>query len=298
MRLVSLSGCPSTPTPLLSPRVIPAYAGNATGKLIPHADPSVHPRIRGERRPAANGLPVCVRFIPAYAGNACFGWPKSIGKPVHPRIRGERPRSADPAWPFCGSSPHTRGTHQDGPRGCRIRQVHPRIRGERAISYTSAPVVPGSSPHTRGTLATTKNGFVCRRFIPAYAGNAGRATLHTVSLAVHPRIRGERTSCSVTSTSDAGSSPHTRGTPEAKVADSPNGRFIPAYAGNALLQCSRPRCLPVHPRIRGERRLSAARVASRDGSSPHTRGTREFLPRTYRQMRFIPAYAGNAPFRP
>ena len=71
-------------------------------------------------------------------------------------------------------------------------------------------------------------------------------------------------------------------------------RFIPAYAGNASAPRDSEAGRPVHPRIRGERRLIQSASAALTGSSPHTRGTRLGFPVCLRFQRFIPAYAGNA----
>ena len=73
----------------------------------------------------------------------------------------------------------------------------------------------------------------------------------------------------------AGSSPHTRGTPQ-MPADSPMAaRFIPAYAGNATVDAFSARFAAVHPRIRGERIVGRFPCNLVPGSSPHTRGTRQ-----------------------
>ena len=132
------------------------------------------------------------------------------------------------------------------------------------------------------------------RFIPAYAGNARRQAGCSASRSVHPRIRGERTGAARGNFIAGGSSPHTRGTQRSGKLFKNQGRFIPAYAGNArrvFLPVLRP---AVHPRIRGERRTRSASCRASTGSSPHTRGTRtpgSVLPS---RTRFIPAYAGNA----
>ena len=175
-----------------SVRFIPAYAGNAGRVWSVWGSAPVHPRIRGERAfglawdilcsgssPHTRGTrdftvsEFCgPRFIPAYAGNA--GPMATTDRPaaVHPRIRGERWRACRRSWPVSGSSPHTRGTHDDGRAvqilirfipayagnaarsmpSCRPETVHPRIRGERSHGVSGSATVAGSSPHTRGTL--------------------------------------------------------------------------------------------------------------------------------------------------
>ena len=91
-------------------RFIPAYAGNADDYCRDGHGPTVHPRIRGERRIEYARAPVAYgssphtrgtrrpcsqsaaseRFIPAYAGNASTRKRLMASATVHPRIRGER----------------------------------------------------------------------------------------------------------------------------------------------------------------------------------------------------------------
>ena len=147
------------------------------------------------------------------------------------------------------------------------------------------------------------------RFIPACAGNAPESSASKrpsagssprargthvgtgcrgVSLAVHPRVRGERTG-------DQGR-------------DRSKTRFIPACAGNAgHASASWLRLASVHPRVRGERTIRACRQRSSPrargtlryspasaGSSPRARGTRVDRRMLTGFDRFIPACAGNA----
>ena len=193
------------------------------------------------------------RFIPAYAGNARCLCSQRTPAPVHPRIRGER-RVRRPAADLCG----------------------------------------GSSPHTRGTRGQHHSASDGLRFIPAYAGNALGRIDQPEDGPVHPRIRGERHLELNMNNIELGSSPHTRGTRIDADRYRPNTRFIPAYAGNASSACGQRSCSPVHPRIRGEREVLKKRVLVIDGSSPHTRGTPEPTTRLRSEVRFIPAYAGNA----
>ena len=254
-------------------RFIPAYAGNAYGKLAAGRRLPVHPRIRGERwigidaerglsgsSPHTRGTHVgggfgvgVARFIPAYAGNAV-----STSNIIPLR---------------CGSSPHTRGTLSiiclDLDRGRFIpayagnagsrpgarwwRSVHPRIRGERMIAQAAEIDRIGSSPHTRGTRYHFGTSNVVYRFIPAYAGNAQRTMWLKAARSVHPRIRGERSTNYVVKGGKVGSSPHTRGTRCCRGGASDRRRFIPAYAGNAHRLRFADTQPAVHPRIRGER---------------------------------------------
>ena len=72
-------------------------------------------------------------------------------------------------------------------------------------------------------------------------------------------------------------------------------RFIPAYAGNAREAVLSAVQDAVHPRIRGERAVRLHLHVMAGGSSPHTRGTLLAARNGVPELRFIPAYAGNAP---
>ena len=215
-------------------RFIPACAGNAREQCRRGRLRSVHPRMRGERAltiggavlaagssPHARGTrlrrdraALVARFIPACAGNArrtacCPG-----SEPVHPRMRGERRAERGRTGSLGGSSPHARGTHdfRSGSlvstrfipacagNACpsawtrRGRPVHPRMRGERPRAPGSRVPPDGSSPHARGTLIDIELEPTPVRFIPACAGNAQATNQCPHCRAVHPRMRGERTS--------------------------------------------------------------------------------------------------------
>ena len=70
-----------------------------------------------------------------------------------------------------------------------------------------------------------------------------------------------------------GSSPHARGTPITEAPRCDLSWFIPACAGNAMAKPIRLPFVAVHPRMRGERGIVSAKIASAVGSSPHARGT-------------------------
>ena len=172
--------------------------------------------------------------------------------------------------------------------------VHPRLRGELFARKGDEIGYTGSSPLTRGTRAAhrIKNRF--HRFIPAYAGNSRGRLLRILLLsgsspltrgtltckltegqyiAVHPRLRGELTRLFSASSEAVGSSPLTRGTHTIQGPLTVTGRFIPAYAGNSALACSRRARRSVHPRLRGELILVLRPALIHIGSSPLTRGT-------------------------
>ncbi len=265
--------------------------------------------------PCPNGCQVLLtRFIPSYAGNAANTRPTVSPTPVHPRMRGERTVAVMIRSAPYGSSPHARGTllylgnslaEYRGILACTgnasptagtswTSSVHPRIRGERGYWRISAEKSGGSSPHMRGTPGHAPVHGLHLRFIPACAGNAWPATCSWITWPVHPRMRGERFTPSVTSARYVGSSPHARGTLHSIATRHPPTRFIPACAGNAASALPPHRAAPVHPRMRGERTARIFPRAYARGSSPHARGTPDVRHLGTVKTRFIPACAGNA----
>ena len=229
-------------------------------------------------------------------------------------MRGERLSLRGDGLAVLGSSPHARGTRGDPrrhPMGGRFipacagnahairlffltQPVHPRMRGERIFNRAQKRGVAGSSPHARGTPAGCSVGRRSLRFIPACAGNADLLHARSSSLTVHPRMRGERWTSTVSRHSRIGSSPHARGTPAREARVHYQHRFIPACAGNASAGWTGRCASSVHPRMRGERMSSDSVGWIAYGSSPHARGTHGSAVRRHHLVRFIPACAGNA----
>ncbi len=179
------------------------------------------------------------------------------------------------------------------PNGQRRMAVHPRACGERPNHYPPALWILGSSPRLRGTGAGVVRVSSVRRFIPAPAGNGWRLRQGSVLLPVHPRACGERQYPLNAGQVFIGSSPRLRGTAGLMKKGDNYDRFIPAPAGNGVLQTSWRGIITVHPRACGERRSSRNIVKCLNGSSPRLRGTVEVLVQISAQDRFIPAPAGN-----
>ena len=171
--------------------------------------------------------------------------------------------------------------------------VHPRARGEHLPPRAGDVMIPGSSPRTRGTQRRTGRGGSPPRFIPAHAGNTRTTTLRSRRTPVHPRARGEHPRAPWTSAVRCGSSPRTRGTPEATKRYVGRLRFIPAHAGNTAPPAAARPIPPVHPRARGEHARRMRRIRRSVGSSPRTRGTQPAARPLDGLHRFIPAHAGN-----
>ena len=191
---------------------------------------------------------------------------------VHPRVCGEHHYAERAALVFIGSSPRLRGTlpiPKPPKRSGRFipasagntlwmrlpasrPTVHPRVCGEHSTPGGSARPCTGSSPRLRGTRFIEPVNDHRPRFIPASAGNTPCTSGSGNIVTVHPRVCGEHVQSVKFPSSSNGSSPRLRGTPEYRLTDMDNDRFIPASAGNTPSSSFRDRAAPVHPRVCGE----------------------------------------------
>ena len=127
--------------------------------------------------------------------------------------------------------------------------VHPRLRGEHGAQALPSGAVLGSSPLTRGTHRLKAVFFAGIRFIPAYAGNTSGPSGGSSRLPVHPRLRGEHTLDAHPLYFTIGSSPLTRGTPQAIGCMAARVRFIPLTRGTPELGAfplTPPRFIPAY----------------------------------------------------
>ena len=272
------------------------------------------PRVRGTVTARYHGSGF-LRFIPACAGNSALIVHRCNFKAVHPRVCGEQkqPRPRQPENP--GSSPRVRGTdlgfpgclyihrfipacagnrhgYRRGYRGC---PVHPRVCGEQSPDGISTSGTPGSSPRVRGTETLHGQSPARQRFIPACAGNSPAPAPSVPLCAVHPRVCGEQRQPFICRWGSAGSSPRVRGTVHDGRVDEQQQRFIPACAGNRLVNAGARGWQSVHPRVCGEQLPSPTTVRPSTGSSPRVRGTVQPVGAGSGRLRFIPACAGNRP---
>ena len=217
-------------------------------------------------------------------------------------------------FPNDGSSPRVRGTRHGQKRRTQAQRIipacagnasvrrvtmmsradHPRVCGERGRMSNTPSRPRGSSPRVRGTLARLCQTGVCRRIIPACAGNASTKLVILSGPPDHPRVCGERPSCLDDILAGPGSSPRVRGTPQDDPSQGVPMRIIPACAGNATQRLSESIPWPDHPRVCGERSPCAQTKMRRGGSSPRVRGTQAAIVNVGGDERIIPACAGNA----
>ena len=192
---------------------------------------------------------------------------------VHPRVRGEQAATKPAMSAARRFIPACAGNRPRGPGGVDGVPVHPRVRGEQARAGASALLRIGSSPRARGTVPMSRKAATRRRFIPACAGNSRPQEGQALHPPVHPRVRGEQAVPWSVSNAQAGSSPRARGTGVSGNYTFQEIRFIPACAGNSACGGIISDPTTVHPRVRGEQRVTRPMAPGYPGSSPRARGT-------------------------
>ena len=220
----------NTTAPVVA-RFIPARAGNPLRPSVRVRCRWAHLRSRGEHwtpffadqisfgsSPLAQGTRCrrgswcgAWRLIPARAGNTMADRATGRHDPAHPRSRGEHVATGRAAVSVPGSSPLARGTrpvfspakrvfrlipaHAGNTLHCSGEIInssaHPRSRGEHGIPAMKPPEEYGSSPLARGTRLRCRVLLLCRRLIPARAGNTTPRGVHDRVITAHPRSRGE-----------------------------------------------------------------------------------------------------------
>ena len=190
-------------------------------------------------------------LIPAHAGKTRLRSAPARGRPAHPRSRGENHAVERTGHAGQGSSPLTRGKPASrqttsevtglipahaGKTKARLETAvrmgaHPRSRGENFACGAAIAKNVGSSPLTRGKPACGGRSQETRGLIPAHAGKTEVTDHAAPSGRAHPRSRGENSPLPYVVPRRQGSSPLTRGKPQARRGGTCNQRLIPAHAG-------------------------------------------------------------------
>ena len=146
----------------------------------------------------------------------------------------------------------------------------------------------------RGTGSSQRPPRRSCRFIPAHAGTRGAKGRRIGVISVHPRACGEQGEIRTSIQCPSGSSPRMRGTGHRGHHRKSLSRFIPAHAGNRNTGPPTGSGQAVHPRACGEQIAVRDHHTRTAGSSPRMRGTVIICGGARRELRFIPAHAGNS----
>ena len=176
-------------------------------------------------------------------------------------------------------------------------RAHPRSHGEHGAREGAEGALPGSSPLARGTYELRPEVGVCRRLIPARAGNIFTTRPIDCLPSAHPRSRGEHTDLNHIQTDNAGSSPLARGALTLRLTLLRSTRLIPARAGNISRFSPILTSTAAHPRSRGEHREYPPGFFAGFGSSPLARGTLGARRKPYRSDSAHPRSRGEHCFK-
>ena len=154
----------------ITPRIIPACAGNAVDRVTDSRRGRDHPRVCGE------------------CGDALGHRPGKVGS--SPRVRGMRVRLVELVVRD-GIIPACAGNAVRQLRGVLPGQDHPRVCGECVKGLEDEQIDSGSSPRVRGMRDPRIRGQRVARIIPACAGNAAFSFACSPVAWDHPRVCGE-----------------------------------------------------------------------------------------------------------
>ena len=198
------------PPERLRPRSIPACAGKPPFAAGPANLPWVHPRVCGEARLTELG---------SY---------RHLGP--SPRVRGSLNASA--AASDCGGSiPACAGKPWYSGSLIRPSGVHPRVCGEARVREDLPVDHQGPSPRVRGSPFWCALDPRCLGSIPACAGKPASHSSGGDHQWVHPRVCGEATSVTCSTSNSKGPSPRVRGSLEVAGPGAERAGSIPACAG-------------------------------------------------------------------
>ena len=234
------------------------------------------PRVRGKVHDTKHRS-LRDRITPACAGKRPRPAPYSGIGEDHPRVCGEKLVELVLCCMVSGSPPRVRGkaanadalknsdritpacagkSHRSSPRKTPA-QDHPRVCGEKAYDYEDEEIVEGSPPRVRGKESLQKFSQDCNRITPACAGKSPPAPQRRSANGDHPRVCGEKAVQMVIYWRRRGSPPRVRG--KGRGSSFPAGvqGITPACAGKSRVRNGFIRRAWDHPRVCGEKALSA-----------------------------------------
>ncbi len=255
----------------LNVRIIPAHAGQTPISGLRTTSTSDHPRACG-----ANWNPASYRFC------HCGSSPRMRGKPRLPNRRHQRRRIIPAHARQTGSVIVAIATTSDHPRAC----------GANGFGYRDGVMVDGSSPRMRGKLFLRVGQGRVLRIIPAHAGQTRLRVSVRLSVPDHPRACGANSFTTTVAARPGGSSPRMRGKRAQDQTGGHRRRIIPAHAGQTMRRPHAASASSDHPRACGANLRWVSAEKSNGGSSPRMRGKLRPCDLAPRQIRIIPAHAG------
>ena len=150
----------------------------------------------------------------------------------------------------------------------------------------------GSPPRMRGKVVWLCLGLVVTGITPAYAGKSVTAQQDFIIDRDHPRVCGEKYSRSTPNLGIEGSPPRMRGKGSCGRAAGLSVGITPAYAGKSTRRKCMQQVHGDHPRVCGEKGISAFKGYIQEGSPPRMRGKADHRRGGEGCHGITPAYAG------
>ena len=151
---------------------------------------------------------------------------------------------------------------------------------------------PGSPPRGRGKVDGPPAQVGRGRITPAQAGRSPYFLYGKKDYKDHPRIGGEKAELTAAVISAMGSPPRRRGKGYREFGIDISDRITPAQAGKSVAPRQKRSALWDHPRVGGEKFLSALPCNPECGSPPRGRGKAQYLSSRVLGFRITPAWAG------
>ena len=146
----------------------------------------------------------------------------------------------------------------------------------------------------RGKVLAAQPLYLILGITPAYAGKSALCASGEDLLRDHPRVCGEKQHVVVTRVLGMGSPPRMRGK-AAHWAKAVSAEGItPAYAGKSSAHRPSWSYAWDHPRVCGEKKISAKKLWTASGSPPRMRGKAALPPCRFCHVGITPAYAGKS----
>ena len=211
-------------------------------------------------------------ITPACAGKSFGIRTKKSPRRDHPRMRGEKQRMIVYGRPYLWITPACAGKSGFWSTKAPEGRDHPRMRGEKSLSVLTSTPYLGSPPHARGKAYKSRYPLRTAGITPACAGKRYNSFGKYKYRRDHPRMRGEKTACSVAPTIFMGSPPHARGKAQQLWIRGVQGGITPACAGKSRRISDPSDRKRDHPRMRGEKLPEPCSFPGCQGSPPHARG--------------------------
>ena len=197
-------------------------------------------------------------------------------------------------WMATGITPAYAGKSRPFIVNRSILKDHPRVCGEKSRIAARIRSFLGSPPRMRGKVTKIRYTIAGCWITPAYAGKRDADPRPQCPPEDHPRVCGEKQRDLCGSAVGIGSPPRMRGKGGGGAAGGGSGRITPAYAGKSKRGTYTYMNAEDHPRVCGEKYITALSFVRAPGSPPRMRGKALLLLGCVFVFGITPAYAGKS----